>query len=317
MELPIELKAIIEKRIEGIRLSEMQNISAGITEKYKAVNKGAELVSTPEEADVYAAVRMPATFGAISAAIEYTLQRYDFQCESLIDVGAGTGAATFAAAQYFSMNKITCIERTGVMRDTGIALMEEYGINPAPEWVEADITHATCNMTADMVISSYMFNEFDSPSVIKVAESLWNMTNQVLLIVEPGTVKGYNILMNIRNVLLQKGAHIAAPCIKENDCPMKEDDWCHFTIRVPRSRLHRQIKKADVPYEDEKFSYIAFVKSDVEKHGVRVLRHPIVTKNMVRHTVCTGTEILHKEYSKRDKELFKTARKAQAGDCIE
>ena len=38
-------------------------------------------------------------------------------------------------------------------------------------------------------------------------------------------------------------------------------DWCHFTQRLPRSRAHKQIKEADVPFEDEKFSYVALTRA--------------------------------------------------------
>ena len=38
-------------------------------------------------------------------------------------------------------------------------------------------------------------------------------------------------------------------------------DWCHFTQRLPRSRAHKQIKGAELPFEDEKFSYVALTRA--------------------------------------------------------
>lgn len=95
--------------------------------------------------------------------------------------------------------------------------------------------------------------------------------------------------MEIREVLLNKGAKIIAPCMHEKKCMLPENDWCHAICRIPRSRLHKHIKEASVPYEDEKFSYMAFLKqecfetenSKLEAKTIefgmaenRVLRHP-------------------------------------------
>ena len=38
---------------------------------------------------------------------------------------------------------------------------------------------------------------------------------------------------------------------------MMGDDWCHFSVRLPRSREHMHAKRAKVPFEDERFAYLA------------------------------------------------------------
>src|SRR5262249_57216785 len=57
-------------------------------------------------------------------------------------------------------------------------------------------------------------------------------------------------------------------------CPLEAPDWCHFAVRVARSRVHRQTKRADVPWEDEKFSYLAVSHKPATHVGARVIARP-------------------------------------------
>ena len=64
-------------------------------------------------------------------------------------------------------------------------------------------------------------------------------------------------------------------------------DWCHFTQRLPRSRAHKQIKGAELPFEDEKFSYVALTRAPGRRASARVLAQPVVTKVEVTAKLCT------------------------------
>ena len=44
---------------------------------------------------------------------------------------------------------------------------------------------------------------------------------------------------------------------------LQAPDWCHFTQRLPRSRAHKQVKGAELPFEDEKFAYVALTRTAV------------------------------------------------------
>lgn len=107
-----------------------------------------------------------------------------------------------------------------------------------------------------------------------------------------------------------------APCPHEQECRIKSDDWCHFTCRVQRSKLHKLIKNADVPYEDEKYSYIVFAKEKVDNEGVRILRHPQIAKGRIDLEICGKNENKKIRITKKNKELFKKARKVKCGDMI-
>lgn len=77
-----------------------------------------------------------------------------------------------------------------------------------------------------------------------------------LVVVEPGTPRGFQQILEARTQALASGAAILAPCPHDATCPMQGSDWCHFAARVERSRTQRQLKGGELGWEDEKFSYV-------------------------------------------------------------
>jgi ribosomal protein RSM22 (predicted rRNA methylase) len=318
MELPIELKMAIENQIIGIKHVQLMQDAQTLSKKYRTESgQGKRLVAGSSEAAAYSVVRMPATYGAVYSAWSYTLSLVDCNIESLLDVGAGTGAASWAADSLIGLQSIVCLEREDAMRQIGEKMMVEGSKSlKNARWIKQDLTSGNISEKADLVISSYVLNELNDEERIKAVDKLWDATNKIALIVEPGTPVGYSQIVKIREHLLTKGAHIVAPCPHENNCPMSKDDWCHFTCRVQRSKLHRLLKEGEVPYEDEKFSYLAVSREKYTNADARILRHPSIGKGRVSLEVCSKDGFKTVNISKRDGDLYKQARKAKCGDYI-
>lgn len=314
MELPIELRLAIEKQIEGFKHSELKQDASNISIKYRNENANCKRLTLQSEAMAYSLTRMPATYGAVYTALSYTLKLSEIRPASLLDVGAGTGAATWAANELLDLDSIVCLEREKSMLALGQNLMKNSSLSDT-KWVSSDIINDEMPNKADLTISSYVLNEIDDVSRNKVIEKLWNATNMILLIVEPGTPASFTKIMKTRDQLIELGAHIVAPCPHETSCHLKQDDWCHFTCRVARSSLHRQLKDGDAPYEDEKFSYLAFSRENTEHAVGRILRHPLIEKGRITLEVCNEKNINKVTVYKKD-DLFKYARKAKCGDEI-
>jgi len=119
---------------------------------------------------------------------------------------------------------------------------------------------------------------------------------------------------SVRDELVAKGAHVAAPCPTSGACPIVEPDWCHFGARVERSSLHRRVKEGELGYEDEKFSYVALTRSPVVTAGARVVRRPQHQAGLIVLETCTAEGLQTERVGKRDKETFRRARKAGWGD---
>lgn len=316
MDIPQELKEAIETIMKGTKHAELIEKSQKISEKYRENDgKGKRLVTETTEAIAYTISRMPSTYCAVYSALSHSLKNYDKNIKSVIDIGAGTGAATWAVSNVLDVEKITCLEREKAMRDTGKKLVSKYLKNV--EWKEFDIVADKIHEKADLVITSYVINELNKQDREEAILKMWQATNGLLVIIEPGTPEGFRHILEAREILQAQNANIIAPCAHQGKCPINpEEDWCSFYVRVARSGMHRQAKKGELGYEDEKFCYIAFSKEPVSINANRILRHPQINSGYVKVKLCTQNGIEEKTFSKKDKDIYKKVKKLDAGDTI-
>ena len=324
MELPSELKEKLEKEISNVSIKELQEAAKNISIRYRAEEKdktSIRLIKDKTESLAYAVSRMPATYGAIYSALEHTLEMleinnidYKNQIKSLIDVGAGTGTATWVAVQLLDLENITCLENEANMLLLGEKLMQDA---IKAKWNKINVITEDIKEKADLVITAYMLNELKEENLYKVLEKIWNATNSLLLIVEPGTPESYKKMMKIRNFFIEKKVEIVAPCPHTNDCEIPSDDWCSFSCRISRSKIHKLLKGGDVPYEDEKFCYLAIYKGKIQNKENRILRHPKIENGLVRLKICNkNSEINEIIVTKKNQELFKKTKKNRIGDIF-
>jgi ribosomal protein RSM22 (predicted rRNA methylase) len=138
-----------------------------------------------------------------------------------------------------------------------------------------------------------------------------------LVIVEPGTPSGWMRILSARSLLLAKGAHVLAPCPHALACPLVAPDWCHFSRRVARSRIHREIKEADVPWEDEKFIYLAASRMPGKAAEARVIAPPRRASGRVDLKLCRSDGVAERRLvTRREGEAYKRARRLDWGDLI-
>lgn len=319
MGMPQELRAALESQLnDSYNLVNIDKQAKEISRRYRLNdNDGKRLVTQKDEAIAYALSRMPATYESVYATLSKTIENNEIEINTVLDVGAGTGAATWAIYEYLGNKDFCCLEREQAMIQTGKKLMTYSDYLQNVKWKEFDILRDEFNVKSDLVIVSYMINELPKSDLEKIILKLWNVTNKILLIIEPGTPKGFSNIKYIRSNLINQGGYIISPCPHENKCEIKENDWCQFTCRIQRSKTHKKLKDGQAPYEDEKFSYIAFSKGEVKKAPNRILRHPIINKGYSEFKICTEDGIKDVRLSKKDGELYKKARKQSSGDILE
>ena len=316
MDLPNELKVAIDNITVGVGYTQLMKDFQNLSERYRNNSSiGESILKNEREVISYAVARMPATYGAVLTALQYAMELSKLEITSLIDCGAGTGAAAWAANSLFDLETIICLERDEMTMKIGKKLMKRSHMEKV-KWMRHDIACDVIPQEADMIIASYVLNEMNRKDKIKTIDKLWSKAKKVLLIVEPGTKTGYEQVLENREILIGLGANILAPCPHENICKLEEGSWCHFSCRIPRSKVHRLIKEGDAPFEDEKFSYIAATRDKFKSADFRILRHPYVAKGHVSFDLCSLNGINKVIVSRKDKELFKQARKAKWGDVL-
>lgn len=318
-DLPAELKIALDRKAEGLSRNDAAQRAGAISRNYR---EGGDSRSIKSETDAlaYALARMPATYAAIAACLDASLNvRPDFAPASMIDVGAGPGTASWAAAQAFpSLADFTSLDANTSLRDLALNLAQSASHLASMTYCHGDALRLIADMpAADLVIASFIVGEVGNAERFSLAEAMWSKTQDTLLIVEPGTPAGYARIIELRTRLIAQGAHVLAPCPHDDACPLTSPDWCHFSQRLPRSRAHKHLKGASVPYEDEKYSYVILTRSPLAQHPARILAQPKVTKVAVTAKLCTTDGLKTVDIPHRDKANYTVAKKWAWGDTVQ
>jgi len=318
-DLPAELKAALDGKLRGFSRSDAAGRAATISKTYRGGGNSGTIRS---EADAlaYALARMPATYAAVTASLNALVEiTPDFAPNSLLDIGAGPGTASWAAAEAFpSLKDFTLLDANDALRLLALDLARDSSRlrEISYERGEARAALAKAN-AADLVVASYMINEIGDAEQRALTELMWEKTRDTLLVVEPGTPAGYARIIALRDHLIGLGAHVAAPCPHDDKCPLQAPDWCHFTQRLQRSRSHMQVKGAEVPFEDERFAYVALMHAPVAgRRPSRVLAQPAVSKVEVAAKLCTPEGLSFAKISRRAKAEYANARRWRWGDAV-
>jgi ribosomal protein RSM22 (predicted rRNA methylase) len=319
VELPAVQRERIEAALHGVSRSALADRAAAMSEGYRA--RGA----AEADALAYVAVRAPATYAAVRAVLaEITARWPSFAPITMLDLGAGPGSASWAAAEAWpSIESFTRLERDATFIALGRRLTDDDGV-----WQQTDIAASGDWPPCDLVVLAYVATELaDLAGAVRRA---YDATDEVLVIVEPGTPAGFRRLLEMRRALLGARATLLAPCPHEDICPLAPGpggsggstpdlgDWCHFSQRVARSRLHREVKRASAPWEEERYCYLAFTRSsDDRRAGARVLAPPRVSKGEVAVDLCTPTGRDRRVVRRRDRAAYGVARKLRWGSGLD
>ena len=291
----------IEELVQDLSLREHY---AALSKRYRTEQN--KQLASYEEHLAYLASRMPATFAACSEVFS----RLDevaagFSPKSMLDIGSGPGTCVLAFPG--SVEQVTMVE----INEQFVAFAKKFLSTKA----------ASCRWQSqipqgekfDLVTSSYMLSELHNLQEMLVL--IEQAVGEMAVLIDTGTPHGYQTLMQARDYFIKMGYTILAPCPHNGPCPMP---WCHFSVRLPRSRLHRHMKGGSLGYEDEKFCYLIASKSYKRASSYdRIVKPPLHRSGHTHLTLCTHEGILREEVvSKKTKERYKAAKKAEWGDTL-
>lgn len=315
-DLPAMLRAAIDREMAGVSRHDMAERTAATTEVYRAGGTSAAAIRSREDALAYALARLPATYGACAAVFSEAMRLAPgFQPASLLDAGCGPGGGSWAAREAWgSLRDVVWLDASPPFLDLAQRLATETPLADAS--VQRGDLAAGGFPQADLVLASYALAEIAPAAQRAVVTHLWAACSGVLAIVEPGTPAGYQRILAARYSLIAAGATILAPCPHHDACPLTASDWCHFSVRLARSRDHRLAKGADAPFEDEKFAYLLAARPPVlaSPRQPRVLARPRAGKPGIELKLCGLDGLEARFVGKRDKPRHAIARRLDWGD---
>jgi ribosomal protein RSM22 (predicted rRNA methylase) len=314
----------------GLRGAGLASLSAGVRRLMDAYRSGevpaAPVLASRRDAAAYAVYRMPATAAATGAAFrQMRLALPGWSPTTVLDFGAGTGGAAWAIAdQQPASVRLTLLEQSAEAIRLGQAILAESDAAALREarwcaWRLGETGSTTPPwQPADLALAAYVLGELTGPQQERLVD-LARRAAPAVLLVEPGTPAGHRRILAARARLLAAGYAVAAPCPHQLGCPLDvPGDWCHFAARVQRSATHRQVKGAELPYEDEKFSYVAAARPDAglpHWPSGRVVRRPQQRKNLVVLDLCRSDgRSATQPVGKSKGEAYRRARKLSWGE---
>jgi ribosomal protein RSM22 (predicted rRNA methylase) len=310
--LPPLLADALDALLEGVSRKDLALRAEKMSAAYRA-GAASHGIADAADAIAYAVARMPATHAAAVAVFARLAEAWPgFAPHSLLDVGAGTGAAAWAAAGQWPGLRVTMLDRNPALRDLARRLAAAGPLAEA-EFLAGDV--AGEKPDADLVAASYVLAEFPERRAAAIATDLWRGAGQALVLIEPGTPAGFARIRLARAALIEAGGHVAAPCTHDGSCPLAASDWCHFSQRLPRSRAHMRLKDARVPFEDERYCYVAVTRQKAAQ-GARILAPPQETRAGLTFRLCDGTGLRTAFVPRREKEPYRRARRLGWGDLF-
>jgi ribosomal protein RSM22 (predicted rRNA methylase) len=319
------LREAVEAGIAGRRPAVLTAKAGHLMAAYRSGElPGRPIIANSDDAAAYAAYRMPATVAAAAAAIAQMRESLPgWAPVSLLDAGAGTGAAAWAAVDELSgIRSVTLLEQSAEAIGLGRAILAESGSEALRNadwrrWRLADGRPAAPPLPASaLVTAAYLLGELGAEQQRHLVDLAMAAAPAIVLI-EPGTPAGHRRILAARGQLLAGGFTVAAPCPHQLACPLDvPGDWCHFAARVQRSSVHRQAKGGTLSYEDEKFAFVAATRGVTGRlPGARIVRRPRQRKNLVSLSVCAADGTVREQLvTKSEGSYYRAARKAAWGD---
>lgn len=304
----------VESLADPYSISELRKAYQWVESQYRQQGAVGAL-SSQVLAVAYAAVRLPATYRVLLRLLGDLDQfAMSFVPTTLIDLGTGPGSALLAANEFWPELTMHAVEREAAFASVARSLL---GSKQAADvsWEIADFARLQIDRSFDIVVSSYALGELQGATRRRLLQQMVQCCEGYILVVEPGTPAGFESLLDVRSFLVDNGYRIVAPCGSQLKCP---SSWCHFSLKLPRSKIHRVLKGGQLAYEFEHYCYVLATKTGHFRQVPSILEMPKISKSSVRFRVCKDGELCDIEVGRREQpHLYKRCKKMEWGDRFE
>lgn len=197
-----------------------------------------------------------------------------------VDLGCGPGTATLAALaalknRYKKLDRLPLVRIDLVDTQTSALNLADNLVREFAETLGIEIetglyTSMPEGQTYDLSLAANVLNELpaeEGPMGRETLLRLWDATQGVLLVLEPGHRVSSQRLVRFRERLIKADrphVSILGPCIHSERCPVhRTKHWCHFSEPVTDGRLiDLNLRIFKDPRGWLKFSYLLIRKGD-------------------------------------------------------
>src|SRR3954466_16225561 len=155
--LPAELKAALDRKLQGFSRTDAARRSSQISTTYRA-GGGSGTIKSDADALAYALARMPATYAAVAASLNALTEiAPNLAPDTLLDVGAGPGTASWAAAEAFpSLQSFTLLDANATLSRLALELARDSPLGAVCRYRPGDAGATPAEFSkADLVVASY------------------------------------------------------------------------------------------------------------------------------------------------------------------
>lgn len=264
----------------------------------------------------YLFTRFPATYAVSYEVLQRVVEECSLSFKSVLDLGAGIGSFSLASLDLMEEEiDVHLVEDNSEMLNLSKKVFSY--LNRKATWHNQTYLNSVDVKPLDIVCFCYTLTELCEEEKAKALELATTLFEKALVIIEPGTPKGYQNIIKAREFFFKKGYHILLPCPHEVKCPLKGQDWCHFSKRLPRHPIHKYLKQAQAGFEDEKYSYLVVGKTRQAFQKDRVLMPPKKASGLIQLKLCSESGFIQeKTITKKEKQKYKDAKKASWGDTF-
>ncbi len=241
---------------------ELREVAAGVKQLSHGLTRdralaGARYMDDPKLLGAYLLFYWPVSYAQARATLSELPQRP----RSMLDLGSGPGPLAFAAMDAGAGEAIAA-DRSRPALDLARALAIEAseGLSTRDWAPEKPIPDGQF----DLITMGHVINELYQGDIGKRAALVEKILERVkpggsLLIIEPALRETSRALLQLRDVLVDHGIAIRAPCLFRGHCPalLKETDWCHAERHWRMPELTQGIARAATLHKESlKMSYL-------------------------------------------------------------
>lgn len=305
----------------------VRTLSDGLTRDRSLA--GARYMDDPSLLGAYLLFYWPVSYAQARAA----LLELPGRARSVLDLGSGPGALAFASLDAGAA-EVTAADRSPAALAHVRALAAEAGEGIATRSWSAAGNAPLPEGRFDLLTIGHMLNELwtgagdahTRRAALLERAFLSLRPGGSLLILEPALRETSRALLEVRDLLVERGHGVRSPCLFRGPCPAlaRESDWCHAERAWTPPQLVQDIARAaGLRKETLKMTYLLVGQIGEEPSGpppgrlFRIVSEPLASKGRLRYIGCgpegrTGLALQEKHVSDANRSFSRLDR----GDVI-